>query len=135
MSRDIEIAIKRFESSDITGIVELQTLISILEKTHSIVSMYLPLDPFNTLLYEASENLAPTCFRHRINEHMISCLVTDLFPNFCYNSFTNRFVRSPVAMNVIEPIKPIKNSVPVVIKDTTSTPNNEYESLFALDTL
>jgi hypothetical protein len=32
-------------------------------------------------------------------------------------------------------INPIKNRVPVVIKDTTSTPNNEYESLFALDTL
>lgn len=111
ISRDIEIAIKRFESSDITGIVELQTLISILEKTHAVVSMFLPLDPFNTLLNEASENLAPTCFRHRINEHMISCLVTDLFPNFCYNSFTNRFVRSPVTMNVIEPIKPIKNTV------------------------
>lgn len=111
MSRDIEIAIKRFESSDITGIVELQSLISILQKTHSMVSTLLPLDPFNTLLNEASENLAPTCIRHRINEHIISCLVTDLFPNFCYNSYTNRFVRSPVTMNVIEPMKPIKNSV------------------------
>jgi len=111
MSRDIEIAIKRFESSDITGIVELQSLLSILQKTHSLVSTLLPLDPFNTLLNEATENLAPTCIRHRINEHIISCLVTDLFPNFCYNSYTNRFVRSPVTMNAIEPIKPIKNSV------------------------
>jgi len=98
--RDIEVAIKRFESGDISGVVDLETLLNVMERTHSLLSDHLELDVFDTILSEVNESISPTSFRGRIALHVLRTLVTDLFPNYSYNLYTQRFVRSPV------PLKP-----------------------------
>jgi cytoplasmic FMR1 interacting protein len=111
ISKDIDIAIKRFESSDMTGIIELNTLINLLRQTHAVVSETLVIDSFDDLLNENNGNFAPTCFRSRISSHMLRTLLVDLFPNFSYNSFTQRFVRSPIQIRPAKYPKPPKTSV------------------------
>jgi cytoplasmic FMR1 interacting protein len=56
------------------------------------------LDPWEDILAEANEVTALRNFHGRIAVHIIFELVYDFFPNFCYNSTTQRFVRTPFSL-------------------------------------
>mmetsp|Transcript_22337 Transcript_22337/g.32537 ORF Transcript_22337/g.32537 Transcript_22337/m.32537 type:complete len:1588 (+) Transcript_22337:206-4969(+) len=109
MYRDIEAAIKRFECSDYTGILDLRCVLKVLRDTHTLLSEHLELDSFDSLYHEVNESYGPTAFRNRISLHMLRTLVTDLFPNCSYNITTERFVRSPVTLRPVEYDKPPKH--------------------------
>ena len=100
--RDIDIAIKRFESVDACGIAELRTVFEILRRTHEALSEQLEIDSFDDMLGEVDESFAPTSFRGRISAHLLRSLTGDVFPNFSYNAYTQRFVRSPISIRPIE---------------------------------
>jgi len=103
---DIELAIKRFESSDATGIVPLSHLLQVIQKTHKYLQQYLKgLENYEQMFAEINASFAPTSFRSRISSHMIKSLLGDIFPNYSYNGYTKRFVRSAVE------IRPIKYNV------------------------
>eukprot|EP00004_Rigifila_ramosa_P010810 TRINITY_DN2288_c0_g1_i2.p1 TRINITY_DN2288_c0_g1~~TRINITY_DN2288_c0_g1_i2.p1 ORF type:complete len:1415 (+),score=362.60 TRINITY_DN2288_c0_g1_i2:563-4246(+) len=93
----LDIAISRFEASDLTAIVELDMLIENTRLAHQLLSQHLPLDPFETILADANESLSLVVFHGRIALHVIYELVSDVMPNFCYNSVTQRFIRTPVS--------------------------------------
>ncbi len=100
---DIELALKRFESSDATGIIPLSQLLQVIQKTHQYLHQYLHgLESYEQMFTEINAYFAPTCFRSRISSHMIKSLLGDIFPNYSYNGYTKRFVRSAVE---IRPIK------------------------------
>lgn len=98
--RDIDLAIKRFESSDGRGVCDLRSLLDVLSDTHSRIAKYLQLDPFVNMLNEINETVSPSTNGGRVGLHMLRSLVNDLFPNFNYNNYTERFVPCPI------PIRP-----------------------------
>ncbi|XP_035170928.1 cytoplasmic FMR1-interacting protein 1 isoform X4 [Oxyura jamaicensis] len=92
MYRSMELAIGRFESEDLTSIVELDGLIEINKLTHKLLSRYMTLDSFDAMFREANHNVSAPY--GRITLHVFWELNYDFLPNYCYNGSTNRFVRT-----------------------------------------
>lgn len=92
MYRSMELAIGRFESEDLTSIVELDGLIEINKMTHKLLSRYMTLDSFDAMFREANHNVSAPY--GRITLHVFWELNYDFLPNYCYNGSTNRFVRT-----------------------------------------
>lgn len=109
--RDIDIAIKRFESYDIRGIIELKQLLYIIKMTHELLSNYLLLDSFDHMLQEIDECWSTTAYRGRISLHILTSLARDIFPNFSYNQYTQRFIPSPIPVRPWEYNKAPKQTV------------------------
>ncbi|XP_054128225.1 cytoplasmic FMR1-interacting protein 1 isoform X3 [Melozone crissalis] len=92
MYRSMELAIGRFESEDLTSIVELDGLVEINKMTHKLLSRYMTLDSFDAMFREANHNVSAPY--GRITLHVFWELNYDFLPNYCYNGSTNRFVRT-----------------------------------------
>ncbi|XP_050652073.1 cytoplasmic FMR1-interacting protein 1 isoform X1 [Macaca thibetana thibetana] len=92
VSKSLELAIGRFESEDLTSIVELDGLLEINRMTHKLLSRYLTLDSFDAMFREANHNVSAPY--GRITLHVFWELNYDFLPNYCYNGSTNRFVRT-----------------------------------------
>nr|XP_023395464.1 cytoplasmic FMR1-interacting protein 1 [Loxodonta africana] len=92
MCKSLELAIGRFESEDLTSIVELDGLLEINRMTHKLLSKYLTLDSFDAMFREANHNVSAPY--GRITLHVFWELNYDFLPNYCYNGSTNRFVRT-----------------------------------------
>ncbi|XP_060158585.1 cytoplasmic FMR1-interacting protein 1 isoform X2 [Globicephala melas] len=92
MYKSLELAIGRFESEDLTSIVELDGLLEINRMTHRLLSRYLTLDSFDAMFREANHNVSAPY--GRITLHVFWELNYDFLPNYCYNGSTNRFVRT-----------------------------------------
>ncbi|CAG0895532.1 unnamed protein product [Cyprideis torosa] len=91
MYQSLDVAITRFESQDITGIVELEALLDANRLTHKLLSDHLALDSFDAMLKEASHNVSAPY--GRITLHVFWELNYDFLPTYCYNAATNRFVK------------------------------------------
>jgi cytoplasmic FMR1 interacting protein len=100
MLKAIDTVIHKFESSDITRVVELEALMEINRLTHTLLMEHVTLDPFPVMLNEA--NQAINSPHGRITLHVFWELHYDFLPNFCYNSTTDRFVRSKLPHDVQE---------------------------------
>ncbi|XP_026640081.1 cytoplasmic FMR1-interacting protein 1 [Microtus ochrogaster] len=92
MYKSLELAIGRFESEDLTSVVELDGLLEINRMTHKLMSKYLTLDSFDAMFREANHNVSAPY--GRITLHVFWELNYDFLPNYCYNGSTNRFVRT-----------------------------------------
>jgi cytoplasmic FMR1 interacting protein len=100
LHRALDLAIARFESGDLCGIVELDTLVETNRLTHQMLSEYMTLDPFDLMLKEA--NQAVSSPHGRITLHCFWELNQEFLPNFVYNSTTNRFVRATMSFSDIK---------------------------------
>ncbi|KAI9222301.1 cytoplasmic fragile-X interacting family-domain-containing protein [Blastocladiella britannica] len=88
--------ISRFESMDITGIVELDVLLRIARLTHTLLHQRLPgMDEFDDILAEVDESLVA---HGRIVSHLAAELTLDFCLQFAYNAVTERFIRCPIKM-------------------------------------
>uniref|UniRef100_G1KML3 Cytoplasmic FMR1-interacting protein n=1 Tax=Anolis carolinensis TaxID=28377 RepID=G1KML3_ANOCA len=92
MYKSLELSIGRFESEDLTSIVELDGLVEINKMTHKLLSRYMTLDSFDAMFREANHNVSAPY--GRITLHVFWELNYDFLPNYCYNGSTNRFVRT-----------------------------------------
>lgn len=100
---DLDAALKRFESSDFaSGIIELQSVLHVIRHMHTALSAYCDLDAFDGLLSEVNVSYSPMSFEDRISNHTCLVIMSDLITNYSYNSVTERFVRSPVALKPVE---------------------------------
>ncbi|KAI4891989.1 hypothetical protein NFI96_034195 [Prochilodus magdalenae] len=90
--KSLELAINRFESEDLTSIVELEGLLDINRMTHKLLSKFLTLDSMDAMFREANHNVSAPY--GRITLHVFWELNYDFLPNYCYNGSTNRFVRT-----------------------------------------
>lgn len=90
--KSMELAIGRFESEDLTSIVELDGLVEINKMTHKLLSRFMTLDSFDAMFREANHNVSAPY--GRITLHVFWELNYDFLPNYCYNGSTNRFVRT-----------------------------------------
>lgn len=102
MHKSLELAISRFEATDITGIVELDALLQVNRVCHKLLSKHLALDDFDAMLKEANHLVqAPY---GRITLHVFVELNYDFLSNYCYNGATNRFVRQQ-GLNLVNPVQ------------------------------
>ncbi|XP_032879162.1 cytoplasmic FMR1-interacting protein 1 isoform X2 [Amblyraja radiata] len=92
MYKSLELAITRFESEDLTSIVELEGLVEVNRMSHKLLSKYLTLDSFDAMFREANHNVSAPY--GRITLHVFWELNYDFLPNYCYNGSTQRFVRT-----------------------------------------
>lgn len=97
LRKSIDIAIARYEASDITYILDLDSLLRTVQTTHNLLSERMSLDPFENMLAEVDESLSLSATNGRILSHTVSELSNDFVANFCYNNVTARFLRGPVA--------------------------------------
>ncbi|GMH87256.1 hypothetical protein TL16_g10797, partial [Triparma laevis f. inornata] len=96
---DIEGAVKRYEASDLSHICEFSSMLKVLRSTHGYLrEAGLALDDFDAMIDVVNESVGATSVRGRIAMHTLRTLVTDVFPNYSYNIYTQRYVRSPVTM-------------------------------------
>ncbi|XP_076441680.1 cytoplasmic FMR1-interacting protein 2-like [Babylonia areolata] len=93
LQHSLDIAIARFEAGDLTGIIELETLLEVTRLTHTMLGEFLVLDDFGSMLLEANHNVSAPY--GRITLHIFWELNYDLLPNYCFNGATNRFVKMP----------------------------------------
>ncbi|GMI36528.1 hypothetical protein TrRE_jg10260 [Triparma retinervis] len=104
---DIELCVKRYEASDLSFICEFQSTLSVIRTTHKyLCESGLALDDFDSMLDVVNESVGATSVRGRIALHTLRTLVTDLFPNYSYNIYTQRYVRSPVIFRPTDRKKP-----------------------------
>jgi cytoplasmic FMR1 interacting protein len=96
LRHSIDTAISRFESSDLTYVLEMESLIQVNRRTHKLLSKYLCLERFEDMLREVDECIAPCENNGRIVTHTVQEMVSDIIPNFCYNNVTSRYIRSSV---------------------------------------
>uniref|UniRef100_A0A673BPG5 Cytoplasmic FMR1 interacting protein 2 n=1 Tax=Sphaeramia orbicularis TaxID=375764 RepID=A0A673BPG5_9TELE len=94
MYKSLDHAISRFESEDLTSIVELEWLLEINRLTHRLLSKHMTLDSFDAMFREANHNVSAPY--GRITLHVFWELNFDFLPNYCYNGSTNRFVRTAI---------------------------------------
>uniref|UniRef100_A0A668RUI5 Cytoplasmic FMR1 interacting protein 1 n=1 Tax=Oreochromis aureus TaxID=47969 RepID=A0A668RUI5_OREAU len=90
--KSMELAIGRFESEDLTSIMELEGLLEVNRMAHKLLSKFLTLDSFDAMFREANHNVSAPY--GRITLHVFWELNYDFLPNYCYNGSTNRFVRT-----------------------------------------
>uniref|UniRef100_A0A3Q4MN98 Cytoplasmic FMR1 interacting protein 1 n=1 Tax=Neolamprologus brichardi TaxID=32507 RepID=A0A3Q4MN98_NEOBR len=90
--KSMELAISRFESEDLTSIMELEGLLEVNRMTHKLLSKFLTLDSFDAMFREANHNVSAPY--GRITLHVFWELNYDFLPNYCYNGSTSRFVRT-----------------------------------------
>eukprot|EP00116_Pleurobrachia_bachei_P001661 sb/3461923/ len=92
MQKSIEMAITKFETKDLSGILELQTLLGIARLTYEMLSEFVTMDAFEDIFRLANDSVKSPC--GKITMHIYDELNNDFLPDFCYNSSTNRFVRT-----------------------------------------
>ncbi|KAB1281200.1 Cytoplasmic FMR1-interacting protein 2 [Camelus dromedarius] len=88
MYKSLDQAISRFESEDLTSIVELEWLLEINRLTHRLLCKHMTLDSFDAMFREANHNVSAPY--GRITLHVFWELNFDFLPNYCYNGSTNR---------------------------------------------
>lgn len=93
---DLNILLKRFETTNISHLMELNVGLSLLHSLHKQFSIYLELDPFEQMLYEVDESISLTSYRGRVSLHILNAMANDLVCNYSYNSYTHRYVLSPI---------------------------------------
>ncbi|PRP73917.1 component of SCAR regulatory complex, partial [Planoprotostelium fungivorum] len=96
LKQNIDYAITRFEASDLTGVMELQSLLSNIQLTYFLMSENFSLDPWEHILKEANDSTSVVSYHGRIVLHIIFELMVDFAPNMNYNMITNRFIRNPI---------------------------------------
>ena len=90
MLKALDTCIQKFEGGDICSIVELDILLEINRLTHKMLSEYVALDPFVSMLREVDQGVSAP--HGRITLHVFWELHYDFLPNFSYNSTTERSV-------------------------------------------
>ncbi|CAB4007936.1 Hypothetical predicted protein [Paramuricea clavata] len=74
---------------------ELENLLDVVHQTHKLLSNYMTLIPFDAMLKEVNHCVSAPYGRTTL--HVFWELNFDFLPNYCYNSATNRFVKTPLS--------------------------------------
>ncbi|XP_071492155.1 cytoplasmic FMR1-interacting protein 1-like isoform X1 [Diadema antillarum] len=93
ITTSLQLAIARFEGHGINeGLIELDCLFQINQLAHSMLSAYIVLPSFQSLVSEADSNVGGPCGTIALN--LALDLSSEVLPKYCYNGTTQRFVRT-----------------------------------------
>lgn len=93
--KDIKLVFEYFESDSICNIIEIITMLNILNDMHKLLSnecdmTFIPFDMMFHQLNSISENSK----LNRLDLGMTRSLISDLFPHYSYNYYTQRYIPS-----------------------------------------
>lgn len=94
MKNSLDQIIAKFEQSDLTNIIDLDLMLQSSKCAYDFMGKHLTLEPFESLLMQSDETISMVNFNGRIVSHIIAELYNDFLVNWCYNSSTERFIRS-----------------------------------------
>jgi len=98
LQKDIETAIKRFQSCDLSLILEFEAMINVLRLTHErLGKILLGLDSFEDLFKSANADVNAVTIGGKVVAHINETIIHDIITNYSYNKFTDRFVRGNVS--------------------------------------
>ena len=119
--RDIDAAIRIFESSDVSGIVELSSLLDIIHETHSGIAELFDIQDYRLIFKEINDSFGVR--DGRILKRILASINLDITSNFSYNLHTNRLVRTfdPRITNSYGQEKPRYFGPPVKSKAVSET--------------
>ncbi|KAH9257890.1 hypothetical protein BASA81_003909 [Batrachochytrium salamandrivorans] len=101
--QDLMEMLTRFESHGLTSSREVETMLMTAKQMHDeLQSKGLGLDDFTLVLEQLDERVASNTIRSRIMKSAGAELVSDVLPNFAFNSLTERFIRSPTNTNTFQ---------------------------------
>ncbi|KYQ91088.1 component of SCAR regulatory complex [Tieghemostelium lacteum] len=95
LRQNLEYAISRYEASDLTSIIELETQIQNLKLTYKLLSEYFTMDSFEMIFNEVNESTSLVSYHGRIVLHTIFEIMSDFSRNYTFNGITQRFVKAP----------------------------------------
>lgn len=72
--QDIGLAFDRLEASSAVGLIEFSILLGVIRETHTQLSKWLSLDPFDTMFNESNCSCDPTQVRSLLSTHIVKCL-------------------------------------------------------------
>ena len=96
ISKDIETVIKYFESGDLSVLLDVEMMLEIVKFTHHRLSLVLELDAFDELFKSANADVNAKHVCGKLIYHLKSTLFEDVSPNYTFNVYSKRFVRSTV---------------------------------------
>ncbi|ORX54817.1 cytoplasmic FMR1-interacting [Piromyces finnis] len=135
MKSSLENIITKFEQSDLTGVIDLDLMLQSSKMAHDLMSKYLTLEPFESLLMQVDESFSMVNFNGRIVSHIIAELYNNFLENWCYNSSTERFIRSQNYMEFQRANRKINTSFLYGSKSlytTMNSINNIYKNFFGI---
>jgi len=94
MKTSLDRIITKFEQSDLTGIIDLDLMLQSSRAAYELMGKHLTLEPFESILTQVDESISMVNYNGRIVSHVIAELYNDFLVNWCYNSVTERFIRS-----------------------------------------
>eukprot|EP01028_Stygiella_incarcerata_P001157 TRINITY_DN1183_c1_g1_i1.p1 TRINITY_DN1183_c1_g1~~TRINITY_DN1183_c1_g1_i1.p1 ORF type:complete len:1309 (+),score=317.31 TRINITY_DN1183_c1_g1_i1:160-4086(+) len=94
--RNVDVAISRFEAHDLTSVIELRSLMSVIQLTHQILDECFvgQLDSFELIFREINEDVAVVSMTNRIVWHIVREIMNDFSVNFVHNLTSRMFTRS-----------------------------------------
>jgi cytoplasmic FMR1 interacting protein len=90
----IDTAISRFEASEVTYVLQLESLIETSRMTHKLLSKLLELENFDDLVKEVNQQGERG--EGRIVAHIVQELVREVVPTYGFNIVTSRFLKGSV---------------------------------------
>tara|TARA_B110000971_G_C19820784_1_gene413257 strand:+ start:168 stop:782 length:615 start_codon:yes stop_codon:yes gene_type:complete len=91
MQKDIDVAIKRMQSMDISNVLEFEMMLSVLKLTHERLSkILLGLDTFEDLFKSSNADVNATQRGGKVAAWVNESVLNDVITNYSYNAFTQR---------------------------------------------
>jgi len=135
MKNSLDQIIAKFEQSDLTGVIDLDLMLQSSKIAYEFMGKHLTLEPFESLLMQVDETLSMVNFNGRIASHIIAELYNDFLVNWCYNSSTERFIRSQNFLESQRSNRKINTSGlygSKALYTTMNSVNNIYKNYFGI---
>lgn len=136
MKNSLDQIITKFEQSDLSGIIDLDLMLQSSKMAYEFMGKHLTLEPFESLLMQVDETISMVNFNGRIVSHIIAELYNDFLVCWCYNSSTERFIRS---QNFLESQRSNNRKINIsvlygskALYYTMNSINNIYKNFFGI---
>mmetsp|Transcript_10780 Transcript_10780/g.22130 ORF Transcript_10780/g.22130 Transcript_10780/m.22130 type:complete len:1377 (+) Transcript_10780:38-4168(+) len=96
LAKDIEAILKRFESGDLSVVIETEKMLEVVKMTHHRLSKVLELDSYDIIFNSSNADVNAKHMSGRLLRHLKTTILEDLAGNYSYNVYTQRFVHSPI---------------------------------------
>lgn len=90
LGKDIEAVLKRFESGDLSIIVDTEKMLEVVKLMHYRLSKVLRLDSYDLLFKSANADVNAKHMSGRVLGHLKTTVLEDLAANYSYNVYTQR---------------------------------------------
>ncbi len=74
----------------------MESLLDTTRLAHTLITKHIQIEDFDTLFAQVNDQVSLAGVGGRIQLHTLNELMHDVIPNYCYNSTTRRFLKSPV---------------------------------------